>query len=418
MDMARVNGRSPQRTERVAGGPNANGPLVLAINSGSSSLKVGVYCYRDGDVFALLSGSVSGVGRTDGRLKLEDAEGKELLNRQYTLPSQREALGEMMRALAVTAPGEVAAVGHRVVHGGPHLTEHQRITQEVVETLRESVHFAPLHIPPALALIEATEELLPGVPQFACFDTAFHATIPAVAHHYAVPERFYEQGLRRYGFHGLSYESILHRLRAENGGEVPKRIVCAHLGSGASLAAVLEGKSVDTSMGLTPLGGVPMSSRPGDLDPGVVLYLLRAGQFTADALEEVLNHQSGLYALSGGETAMQALVEARAQGGPRATLAVEAFAMSVRKFIGAYAAVLGGVDLLIFSGGIGEHSAEVRGLCCEGLEMLGIHTNDAEGGSGKVRVMQAEEEMQIARHCFRLANLSEEVSTAKEHAAP
>ncbi len=386
------------------------GPLVLAINSGSSSLKVGLYCYRDGDVSALVNGSVSGVGRTDGQLKLEDAEGKELLNRQYGLPSQREALGEMMRALAVTSPGEVAAVGHRVVHGGPHLTEHQRITPEVIETLRQSVHFAPLHIPPALALIEATEELLPGVPQFACFDTAFHATIPPVAHHYAVPERFYEQGLRRYGFHGLSYESILHRLRAENGGAVPQRIVCAHLGSGASLAAVLAGKSVDTSMGLTPLGGVPMSSRPGDLDPGVVLYLLRAGRFTADALEEVLNHQSGLYALSGGETAMQALVEAREQGGPRATLAVEAFAMSVRKFIGAYAAVLGGMDLLVFSGGIGEHSPVVRGLCCEGLEALGIRREDAESpdGSGKVRVMQAEEEMQIARHCFCLAKLKTE----------
>src|SRR5579875_690835 len=398
MDVARM--RSPQRPE--------TGPLVLAINSGSSSLKVGVYCHRDGDVFALLNGSASGVGRTDGRLKLEDAEGKELLNRPFTAPAQREALGEMVRALAVFAPGAITMVGHRVVHGGPHLTEHQRITPEVMETLRESVHFAPLHIPPALALIKATEELLPGVPQFACFDTAFHTTIPPVAHHYAVPERFYEQGLRRYGFHGLSYESILHRLRAENGGEVPKRVVCAHLGSGASLTAVLEGRSVDTSMGLTPLGGVLMSSRPGDLDPGVVLYLLRAGQFKTDALEDVLNHQSGLRALSGGEADMQALVEARAQGDRRAALAVEAFAMSVRKFIGAYEAVLGGVDLLIFSGGIGEHSAEVRGLCCEGLKMLGVFRKDAEDGSGKVRVMQAEEEMQIARHCFRLASSAAE----------
>lgn len=392
-------------SERAAEQDNtAKDSLVLAINSGSSSLKVGVYCNRDGDVSARVSGSVSGVGHTDGRLKLEDTDGKTLLDRQYTSPSQREALGEMMRALKGVSAGEITAVGHRVVHGGPHLTKHQRITPEVVKTLKDSVHFAPLHIPPALELIEETERLLPEVPQYACFDTAFHATIPAVAHHYAVPERFYEQGVRRYGFHGLSYESILHRLKAKSSGEIPKRIICAHLGSGASLAAVLDGRSVDTSMGLTPLGGIPMATRPGDLDPGVVLYMLRAGQFTANALENVLNHQAGMYALSGGETEMQSLVEARKHGAPRATLAVEAFAMGVRKFIGAYAAVLGGVDLLIFSGGIGEHSKDVRGLCCEGLEALGIRRQDGEepGDRGKVRVMQAEEERQIARHCFRL----------------
>jgi acetate kinase len=377
-------------------------PLILAVNSGSSSLKVGLYRNEEGQLSKLVSGSVSGVGRVDGSLKLTGADGAVLLDRRYSLASQQEALGEMLRALSVVSPGEPWAIGHRVVHGGPNLNTHQLITPEVLETLKASVHFAPLHIPPSLTLIEEAARLLPDVPQFACFDTAFHATLPAVANHYAVPERFYEQGLRRYGFHGLSYESIVERLRED--GELPRRLICAHLGSGASLAAIQDGKSVDTSMGLTPLGGIPMSSRPGDLDPGVVLYILREERLTVDAIEKMLNHQSGLYALSGGETDMQSLVSAREKGGPRATLAVEAFAMSVRKFIGAYAAVLGGVDMLVFSGGIGEHSAEVRRLCCEGLEPLGITPEAAahpEPG-GKVRVMVADEEQQIARHCFRL----------------
>lgn len=379
-------------------------PLVLAINSGSSSLKVGLYQNNDGHLSKLVSGSVSGVGRVDGSLKLTGADGEVLLDRRYSLSTQQQALGEMMRALSVVSPGELGAIGHRVVHGGPNLNSHQRITPKVFETLKASVHFAPLHIPPSLTLIEETGRLLPEVPQFACFDTAFHATLPPVAHHYAVPERFYEQGVRRYGFHGLSYESIVERLRED--GELPHRLICAHLGSGASLAAILDGKSVDTSMGLTPLGGIPMSSRPGDLDPGVLLYILRKERFTVDALEEMLNHQSGLYSLSGGETDMQPLVVAREKGGPRATLAVESFAMSVRKFIGAYAAVLGGVDMLVFSGGIGEHSQVVRGLCCQGLEPLGITPGEASEPtpSGKVRVMVADEEKQIARHCFRLLN--------------
>ena len=382
-------------------------PLVLSINSGSSSLKVGLYEDKDGHLSKLVSGSVRGVGRVDGSLKLTGMGGEVLLDRRYSLSTQQQALGEMLRALSVVAPGELSGIGHRVVHGGPNLTSHQRITPDVVETLKASVHFAPLHIPPSVKLIEETTRLLPNVPQFACFDTAFHATLPAVAHHYAVPERFYEQGLRRYGFHGLSYESIVERLRED--GELPHRLICAHLGSGASLAAIQDGASVDTSMGLTPLGGIPMSSRPGDLDPGVVLYILREEHLTVDALEEMLNHQSGLYALSGGETDMQSLVSARDKGGPRATLAVEIFAMSVRKFIGAYAAVLGGVDMLVFSGGIGEYSEEVRRLCCEGLQSLGITPEDAANPKpgGKVRVMVADEEQQIARHCFSLIGVAQ-----------
>jgi acetate kinase len=382
------------------------GPLVLAVNSGSSSLKVGLFCHRDGDISELLRGSVSGIGRESGKLQVVDASGARLIDERYTLASQDEALGEMIRVLAVFSPGPIAAVGHRVVHGGPRLTSHQKITPEVLQTLQKSVHFAPLHIPAALSLIRETEKLLPGVPQFACFDTAFHTTLPEVACHYALPESLYRQGLRRYGFHGLAYESIVHQLRAERG-PLPQRLICAHLGSGASLAAIENGRSIDTSMGLTPLGGIPMATRPGDLDPGVAIFLLRNEQLTADQLESLLNHEAGLRALSGGETDMQALVEARSQGDARSALAVEAFAMGVRKFIGAYAAVLGGVDLLVFSGGIGEHSEVVRRLCCQGLEYLGITPKDAANPGadgpekGKVRVIEAQEERQIARHWFR-----------------
>lgn len=379
-------------------------PLVLAVNSGSSSLKVGLYAEGEQNVTMLISGVADGVGHANGQLTLKDAQGATLLDQQYTLATQGEALAKILHALPDNTRQRITAVGHRVVHGGPHLTEHQRITPAVEAALEKAVPFAPLHIPPELTLIRETAQQLVGTPQFACFDTAFHRTLPEVAYHYPVPERFSEQGLRRYGFHGLSYESILYRLHEQYPKQLPKRVICAHLGSGASLAAVLNGQSIDTSMGFTPLGGILMGTRPGDLDPGLILGLMRVGELTPDAAEQMLNHECGLYALSGGETDMRALLKARAQGGPHATLAIESFAMSVRKFIGAYAAVLGGVDLLIFSGGIGEHSPVVRRLCCEGLAPHGILPEDGEEPTpqSKVRVMVAEEERQIARHCFRL----------------
>lgn len=380
------------------------GSLVLAVNSGSSSLKVGLYAQGEKDVTMLLSGQADGVGHANGQLKVKDAEGNKLIDQQYTLATQGDALSRILSALPGNTRERITAIGHRVVHGGPHLTEHQRITPEVQKTLEQAVRFAPLHIPPALTLIQETTRQLEGVAQFACFDTAFHRTLPEVAYRYALPERFYEQGVRRYGFHGLSYESVLYRLHQEFPNQIPSRVICAHLGSGASLAAVRDGKSVDTSMGFTPLGGVPMGTRPGDLDPGVVITLMRMGELTPDSVEHMLNRESGFYALSGGETDMRALLEARSQGAPKASFTVESFTMGVRKFIGSYAAVLGGIDLLIFSGGIGEHSPMIRKLCCEGLEPHGIRPEDGEQlkAEGKVRVMVAEEERQIARHCFNL----------------
>ncbi len=374
-----------------------NDSLVLAINSGSSSLKFGLYAEEKGDEVLLYRGEASGIGRPDGKLKIVDAEGAIVYSDGYSSSSQAGAFESVLCHLNNSGVGAIAAVGHRVVHGGPHLRQHQRITDEVLKTLKAAVHFAPLHIPASITLIEKSRELLPDAGQFACFDTAFHATMPETSARFALPEELYRKGVQRYGFHGLSYESILHRMQ----GRLPARVVCAHLGSGASLVALREGRSVDTSMGLTPAGGIPMSSRVGDIDPGVLIFLMRNEGMDANALETIVNQRGGLAALSGGESDMRQLQVRMEQGDKRAALAVNVFAVAVRKFIGAYAAELGGLDLLIFSGGIGEHSEFVRNLICDGLEFLGIDPR-RKGAGSKVLVMTSEEEVQIARHARRL----------------
>ena len=369
-------------------------PLILAINSGSSSLKFGLFAQRDGDESPLYQGEAE-----NGRLTITNASNQSILDEPCASTTQPAALKSILDALANCGAPTPAAVGHRVVHGGPHLRQHQRITPEVITTLEAALHFAPLHIPASLALIRETETLLPHAQQFACFDTAFHATMPEVSTRYAIPEQFYREGVQRYGFHGLSYESVLHRL----GPQTPSRVVCAHLGNGASLAAILNGCSIDTSMGLTPTGGIPMSTRTGDLDPGILIFLMRSHGFDADALETLLNRQSGLAALSGGESDMRRLQTAMESGDKKAALAVNIFTNAIRKFIGSYAAELGGLDLLIFTGGIGQHSSFIRNLVCQGLEFLGIHPGD-EGPNTKVLPLPSDEETQIARHARRLMN--------------
>jgi acetate kinase len=370
--------------------------LVLTVNSGSSSLKFGLYAEHDGEERAKLEGGADGIGTSSGRLMIKDAAGKSVLDEKYTLDSPTEALQEIVQALSQFAVAP-AAVGHRVVHGGPKLRQHQRITPKLLETLQASVHFAPLHIPPAVELIREAERLLPKARQFACFDTTFHATMPEASYRYALPQELFDMGVQRYGFHGLSYESVVWRLKKDKAG-IPARVVCAHLGSGASLAALRDGESIDTSMGMTPTGGVPMATRVGDLDPGIAVFLMRSEGMDAGALETLVNRRSGWAALADGETDMRQLEEKSTAGEEDAKLAIEIFTSAVRKFIGAYAAELGGLDLLVFTGGIGEHSAHIREKICEGLEFLGIGKN----GSDKVRVMASEEELQIARHCRRL----------------
>jgi acetate kinase len=263
-----------------------------------------------------------------------------------------------------------------------------------------------LHIPVAIELIERAGRSHPNVPQFACFDTAFHRTIPESAARFAIPRKLYDEGIRRYGFHGLSYESIVHQL----GEDLLGRTVIAHLGNGSSLAAVKNGRCVDTSMGLTPTGGIPMATRSGDLDPGVLLYLQREKQMNADSLEQMLTRDSGLTALSGGKGDMRDLEAAAAVSDQAAQLAIEVFCTAVRKTIAAYSAVLGGLNLLVFTGGIGEHSARVRGEVCHGLQFLGAsvdkvcneqHRPTISSDDSKIllRVVSSQEDRQIARHC-------------------
>jgi acetate kinase len=362
--------------------------LILVLNSGSSSLKFGVY-YRDsGKEEPVLTGSAEGIGRSNGTLKIRFSDQRSPVQREGVLESQSDALSALAAAIREHIQKVPVAVGHRVVHGGPNLRSHQIITPQVLDELRAATHFAPLHIPQALSLIASAQSIFPYAAQFACFDTVFHQTMPEVASHLPLPQRYFDAGIRRYGFHGLSYESLVHHF----GEKLPERAIFAHLGNGASLCAVRNKMSVDTTMGLTPTGGIPMGTRSGDLDPGVILYLLRNEKLSADDLEDLLNHRSGLFALSLGESDVKALV-ARAQSRePKAMVALDIFAISVRKTIGAYAALLGGVDLLVFTGGIGEHSEYVRSAITTGLEFLGLIAD-------KIRVVPAQEEKQIARHC-------------------
>jgi acetate kinase len=362
--------------------------LILVLNSGSSSLKFGIYHHGANDEEPLLTGSAAGIGRDNGTLHIRSSSGEPLLQRGGILESQIDALAAIAAAIREHIHASPVAVGHRVVHGGPKLRSHQLITPQVMDELRSATHFAPLHIPQALSLIASAQSIFPEAKHVACFDDAFHRTIPEVASHLALPQRYYDAGIRRYGFHGLSYESLVHHF----GEQLPERAIFAHLGNGSSLCALRDGVSIDTTMGLTPTGGIPMGTRCGDLDPGVFLYLLRTEKLDADGLEDMLNHQSGLFALSSGESDVKTLEERARRHDLRAALALDVFAVSVRKGIGAYIALLGGVDLLVFTGGIGEHSDHIRSAATNGLESLDLTTN-------KIQIVPTGEEQQIARHC-------------------
>jgi acetate kinase len=365
--------------------------LILVLNSGSSSLKFGVYSRGASDEEPLLTGSAEEIGRDTGTLSILSRDGSPLVTRKSISESQSDALATLALEIQQHIHAAPVAVGHRIVHGGPNLVMHQLITPQLITELHAATHFAPLHIPQALALITAAQVNFPNAVQFACFDDAFHQTMPEVASHLPIPQRYFDAGIRRYGFHGLSYESLVHHF----GVQLPARAIFAHLGNGASLCAVQNGKSIDTTMGLTPTGGIPMGTRSGDLDPGVLLYLLRNKNLSADQFEDLLNHQSGLFALSNGESDVKVLDDRASKNDPRAKFALDAFGIAIRKSIGAYIALLGGVDLLVFTGGIGEHSEYVRSAATHGLDSLGLTAN-------KIQIVPAQEELQIARHCRKL----------------
>jgi acetate kinase len=367
--------------------------LILAINPGSSSLRIAFFEVRGHTVHCVLRGTAEVRGNTTPRAFLCDDIGCVLFSREKPFASPEKAL-EVLYAVAIRIlRRRPTCVGYRVVHGGPHLLKHCRIDDSVLMTLKESIHFAPLHIPQALTMMEYMRTVLPYAIHCACFDTTFHRTMQEVATRLPLPQRYHDAGVRRYGSHGLSYASIVDRL----GEDVPERMIVAHLGSGSSLCAVRHGNSIDTTMCFTPTGGIPMATRSGDLDPGVLLFLMRTYGLGADELEAIVNGQSGLAALAGGGGDMRVILKARSDGNACAELAIQTYTLAVRKAVGAYAALMGGVDRLIFTGGIGEQSKEIRDMICGGLDSLGIRQSD--DGSGNVMVMAAGEEHEIAQIC-------------------
>jgi acetate kinase len=361
---------------------------ILALNSGSSSLKFGLYGVSPSATEMLLSGQAEAIGGKDGSFHAQDSNGNSVLSEAASLPNARQAIIRIGRLLADTDLPVPSAIGHRVVHGGPQLRQHCLIGDGVLRQLVAANVFAPLHTPAALSVIRFAQEHFPGLPQAACFDAAFHAALPEVARVLPIPKEFQSEGLQRYGFHGLSCESIVRQL----GDDLPGRLVIAHLGNGASVTAVKDGKSIDTSMGLTPTGGVIMGTRSGDLDPGVLLYLMREKKFDVARLEELVDHRSGLMGISGIASDMRRLHEAAASNAD-ARLAIQMFCYSVRKQVAAMIAALEGVDLIVFTGGIGEHDEEVRAEICDGLSCFGV---------GPVRVFTSQEDEQIARHTWEL----------------
>jgi acetate kinase len=381
--------------------------IVLALNSGSSSLKFGLYQVGAARIVTLLSGEAEAIGEK-AKFHARDARGDALVSEAADIRDQREAVIRIGRLLAKAKMPEPAGIGHRIVHGGPHLRQHCLIDDTVLQQLKAASAFAPLHTPAALSVIRFAQEHFPRLPQVACFDTAFHTTLPAVARTLPIPRELQSQGIQRYGFHGLSCESIVHQL----GGELPERVVIAHLGSGASITAVKGGQSIDTSMGLTPTGGVIMGTRSGDLDPGVLLYLMREKKFDAARLEELVDHHSGLMGISGIGSDMRRLHEVAATNAD-ARLAIRMFCYSVRKQVAAMAAALEGVDLIVFTGGIGENDPQVRAAVLCGLSWLGASLDEARNQAATnpisnptsrctVRVLASREDEQIARHTRQL----------------
>jgi acetate kinase len=389
---------------------------ILTINGGSSSIKFALFEAGD-SLQRILEGGIERIGLPETRFAVKGSNPADNFSRSMTAANHTAAVGVLMDWIEERfRRGELTAVGHRVVHGGPKYSEPQRITAEIVEELHQLRPFDPEHLPEEILLTEAFHHRFPDLLQIACFDTAFHHDLPRVAQQLPLPRRYEAHGVRRYGFHGLSYAFLMEELTRVAGPQAARgRVILAHLGNGASLAAVFEGKSVDTSMGLTPTGGVPMSTRSGDLDPGLVWYLSRTERVSAKEFNEMVNFQSGLLGVSETSSDMRDLLERETQD-VRAAEAVALFCYQVKKWIGAFAAALGGVETLVFAGGIGENAPVVRARICDGLGFLGIDiaaqrnsANEsvisAPAGRVAVRVMHTDEEWMIAKTVCRVLGL-------------
>jgi acetate kinase len=385
-------------------------PCVLAVNSGSSSIRFAV-CAAGDSAAPRLAGIVDSIGRRGSRLRLTTPAGRPPIRLRPAAGDHRAAMRLLLDWLeAQPIFAAVRAVGHRVVHGLKHSAP-ERITPQLLAELRRITPYAPDHLPQALALIETLRQRHPHLPQVACFDTAFHRHMPRVARLLPIPRRYAAKGVERYGFHGLSYAYLLEELGRLDPAAARGRVVLAHLGHGASLAAVRGGRCLDTSMGFTPAAGLVMGTRSGDLDPGLLSFLARREHLTPAQFDRMVHHASGLLGVSGTSSDVRDLL-AREARDPRAADALALFCYQARKWIGAYAAVLGGLDTLVFAGGIGENSAVVRARLCAGLGFLGLaldprrnarHAPLISTGAArvKVRVIRTDEERMIARSVTR-----------------
>jgi acetate kinase len=383
-------------------------PHILTINGGSSSIKFALF--ESGDSLQrILEGGIERIGLPAASLQVKGLNPADNFSRLVSAPDHTAAVDTLMDWIEKHSGRDaLSAVGHRVVHGGPKYSQPQRITAEMIEELHRLSPFDPEHLPEEILLTEAFHRRFPDLPQVACFDTAFHHDLPLVARLLPIPRRYEAQGVRRYGFHGLSYSFLMGELaRLDGTAAAQGRVILAHLGNGASLAAVHDGKPVDTSMSFTPTAGLPMSTRSGDIDPGLVWYLARTEQMSAKQFNEMVNFQSGLLGISEISSDMHDLLDQEMQD-ERAAIAIALFCYQVKKWIGAFAAALGGVDTLVFAGGMGENAPTVRARICDGLGFLGIELEvkrntanenviSAQTSRVPVRVIHTDEALMIAR---------------------
>ncbi len=389
---------------------------VLTINGGSSSIKFALYQLSD-QLHLQLSGILDRIGSSEASLSFNDTLAGQQGQLSIEVPDHTSAAKFLTDWLGQRIGfAHVSAVGHRLVHGMEHI-QPERITKTLLDELHRISFYDPDHLPLEVEIIEEFARQYPKLPQVACFDTAFHHTLPRVARLLPIPRRFDAMGIQRYGFHGISYSYLMQELADVAGMQVARgRVILAHLGNGASLAAVRDGQSIDTSMGFTPAGGLLMGTRPGDLDPGVAWYLMQNDNLTPDQFNKLINHESGLLGMSETSSDMRDLLEHETTD-VRAAEAVELFCYQVKKWIGAYAAVLGGLDTLVFAGGIGENAPVIRARICDGLDFLGIEIEDSHNLGNldviststsrvAVRVMHTDEELMIAKSVGEILSLS------------
>ncbi|MBA3753216.1 MAG: acetate/propionate family kinase [Nitrospira sp.] len=386
---------------------------ILTLNAGSSSVKWALFRAGSPPV-RLAAGKIERIGLPDGIFSVTDAATGQSARRTIQVADHAASVPWLIDQIGRNGKGlSIQAIGHRVVHGGNRYAEPLVVSSEVLDELHRLSPYDPEHLPAEITLIEAFGKQYPHVPQVACFDTGFHRHLPPVARLIAIPRRYEKLGIRRYGFHGLSYAYLMDELERMAGSEVSRgRVILAHLGNGASMAAVRDGSSIDTTMGFTPASGLPMSTRSGDLDPGLYSYLSGTEGMTLEQFQKMVNARSGLLGLSETSPDMRELLEQEGRDA-RAAEAVALFCYQGKKWIGAYAAALGGLETLVFSGGIGEHASAVRARMCEGLEFLGIRLDQAGNevdaavisnpeSRVTVRVMRTDEESQIAQSICRL----------------